>query len=63
MSTLKKILIYTLLFFIWASVTVLIMTTNFFEFNFPMSLMLLPLPFMTVVALLLYLGRKKNSDQ
>jgi low temperature requirement protein LtrA len=57
-KTLKTILLYLSIFLIWIFSTFLIVSSNFFEFNFPMSLMLLPIPFIAALILVFYLKRK-----
>jgi len=59
MTTLKKIFLYAVLVVGCFISTFLILTTNFFEFNYPMSLALLPLPFMATLFLGFY-WKKKN---
>jgi len=58
MSVIKKILFYVFIFVAWLITTFLLVTSNFFEFNFPMSLMLLPIPFVAAIFALIYLRRK-----
>lgn len=58
MAILKKIFLYVSLFIAWLICTFWIMTTNFFEFNYPMSLGLLFLPFIIALLVFIYFKRR-----
>jgi len=58
MQTFKKVLLYVGLFLVWFISSYGIVMSNFFEFNFPMSLLLLFLPFVLVGVMGFYWRKK-----